>query len=56
MHAASYAGLAVRNVRQNAVIPASLGENPTTGFKKYETATVKRFQRSIARVHPLMKR
>ncbi len=37
-------------------VPASLGENPTTGFKKYETATVKRFQRSIARVHPLMKR
>ena len=39
-----------------ASVPASLGENPTTGLKKYETATVKRFERSIARVHPLMKR
>jgi membrane protein DedA with SNARE-associated domain len=39
-----------------AAVPAGLGENSTTSLKKYETATVKRFQRSIARVHPLMKR
>lgn len=37
-------------------VPASFSQNPTTGLKKYESATTKRFQRSIARVHPLMKR
>src|SRR6266567_4382376 len=39
-----------------ASVPASRRGKPTTGLKKYETATVKRFERSIARVHPLMKR
>jgi membrane protein DedA with SNARE-associated domain len=39
-----------------ASVPTTLSENPPTGLKKYETTTVKRFQRSLARVHPLMKR